>query len=135
MRDRYDEMTAEELRLITQGMGCREAERSWIRRGTFLRPDDRMGRVVVSLYRNGDAWGTADALVAYARAYNACAPTYKADQISKDRLIRTTEMTLDEMLTEGEIAEVLTQLCRQLDEEEIAPGAGVPELAESHRER
>lgn len=135
MRTRYDEMTAEELRLIAQGWGFREAESSWIRQGKFLRPDDRMGRLVASLYRNGDAWDAADALVAYARTYNACASSYAAEQISKDRLIRTTEMLLDEMLAEGETAELLAQLHQQLDEEEIAPGAGVPELAESHRDR
>lgn len=135
MRNRYDEMTAEELRLIAQGLGFREAESSWIRRGKFLRPDDRMGRVVVSLYRNGDAWDAADALVAYARTYNACASTYTAEQVSKERLIRTTEMALDEMLAGDEIAEVLAQLRRQLDEEEIAPGVDVPKLAESPRER
>lgn len=135
MRTRYDEMTAEELRLIAQGMGFREAERSWIRRGTFLRPDDRMGRLLVSLYRNEGVWDAADAVVAYARTYNACAATYKAEQISTDRLIRTTEMALDEMLAGDEIAEVLAQLRRQLDEEAITPGADVPERVESSRDR
>lgn len=76
---------------------------------------------MAAAFRAHGAEAAADVLIAFARGYNAAAPSFGAEGVTKDRLLDTCAMALDAELGEDPIRRVKRSLESQLKAEDVHP--------------